>query len=55
MQNQSTAEMISKIFGGLEVVIKSFIKILEVAIVAVNFVLNNLLTILIAVNIQFGI
>ena len=55
MQNQSTAEMIAKIFGGLEVVIKSFIKILEVAIVAVNFVLNNLLTILIAVNIQFGI
>lgn len=42
MKNQSSAELIAKIFAGLEVAFKGFLKALEGAIVVVNFLLDNL-------------
>ena len=42
MKNQSSAELITKIFAGLEITFKAFLKALEGAIVVVNFLFDNL-------------
>ena len=41
MKNQSSAELITKIFAGLEITFKAFLKALEGAIVVINFLFDN--------------